>query len=62
MAPLSVTVSMLSALKEKIETLAVDVEYVEDEGVEITVATQATEIRSELAAWAKLIEDIVENG
>lgn len=53
---------LLSALKEKIEALAVDVEYVEDEGVEITVAAQATEIRSELASWAKLIEDIVENG
>lgn len=53
---------LLSALKEKIEALAVDVEYVEEDGVEITVAAQATEIRSELAAWAKLIEDIVENG
>jgi hypothetical protein len=53
---------LLSALKEKIEALAVDVEYVEDAGVEITVSAQATEIRSELAAWARLIEDIVENG
>ena len=53
---------LLSALKDKIEALAVDVEYVEDEGVEITVSAQATEIRSELASWAKLIEDIVENG
>jgi len=53
---------LLSALKEKIEALAVDVEYVEDAGVEITVSAQSTEIRSELASWAKLIEDIVENG
>lgn len=53
---------LLSALKGRIESLAVDVEYVEDEGVEITVGAQATEIRSELASWAKLIEDIVENG
>jgi len=53
---------LLSALKGRIESLAVDVEYVEDEGVEINVGAQATEIRSELASWAKLIEDIVENG
>ena len=37
-------------LKPRIEALAVDVEYAEDGGVEITVAAQATEIRSELAA------------
>jgi hypothetical protein len=53
---------LLSTLKGKIEALAVDVEYLEDEGVEIVVSAQATEIRSELAPWAKLIEDIVENG
>jgi hypothetical protein len=53
---------LLSALKGKIESLAVDVEYVEEEGVEISVSAQTTEIRSELAAWARLIEDIVENG
>ena len=53
---------LLSSLKSKIETLAVDVEYVEEEGVEITVSAQSTEIRSELGAWRQLIEDIVENG
>jgi hypothetical protein len=53
---------LLSALKAKIEQLSVDVEYVEEENVEITVTAQATEIRSELASWARLVEDIVENG
>lgn len=53
---------LLSALKSKIEALAVDVEYVEEDGVEITVSAQSTEIRSELGAWSRLIEDIVENG
>ena len=53
---------LLSALKDRTAALAIDVEYVEDEGVEIQVNAQATEIRSELAAWAKLIDGIVENG
>jgi hypothetical protein len=53
---------LLAGLKSRIETLAIDVEYVEEEGVEITVAAQMTEIRSELAAWSRLIEDLVENG
>ena len=53
---------LLSVLKPKIQELAVDVEYVDDGGVEITVAAQSTEIRSELGSWMQLIEDIVENG
>ena len=53
---------LLAALKPKIEALAVDVEYAEEEGVEISVVAQATEIRSELASWNRLIEDILENG
>jgi hypothetical protein len=53
---------LLSALKPKVEALAVDVEYVEESGVEITVAADATEIRSELGAWMQLIDDIVEQG
>lgn len=53
---------LLAELRKKLATLAVDVEYVEEEGVEISVAAEATEIRSELASWTKLIEDIVENG
>jgi hypothetical protein len=53
---------LLSALKPKVETLAVDVEYVEESGVEITVAADTTEIRSELGSWMQLINDIIENG
>jgi hypothetical protein len=53
---------LLSVLKPKIQELAVDVEYVEDSGVEITVAAQSTEIRSELGSWMQLIEDIIANG
>jgi hypothetical protein len=51
---------LLTALKDKIGALAVDVEYVEVEGVEIVVNAQATEIRSELQAWARLIDEIVD--
>jgi hypothetical protein len=53
---------LLSVLKPKVESLAVDIEYVEESGVEITVAAESTEIRSELGSWMKLIDDIVENG
>jgi hypothetical protein len=53
---------LLSALKPRVEALAVDVEYVEESGVEITVAADTTEIRSELGSWMQLINDIVENG
>jgi hypothetical protein len=53
---------LLRALKPKVEKLAVEVEYVEEGGIEISVAAQATEIRSELGAWARLIDDLVENG
>jgi hypothetical protein len=53
---------LLSALKPKIEALAIDVEYADDEGVEVTVSAGTTEIRSELGPWMRLIQDIVENG
>ena len=53
---------LLSALKARIAALAVEVDYVEEDGVEITVSAQSTEIRSELRSWARLIEDIVGNG
>ena len=53
---------LLSALKPKVEKLAVEVEYVEEDGIEISVAAQATEIHSELGAWMRLIDDLVENG
>jgi hypothetical protein len=53
---------LLSLLKSRIEGLAVEVEYIEEDSVEIVVATATTEIRSELGAWRTLIADIVENG
>ena len=54
--------NLLSMLKSQIEALAVGVDYVEEDGVEITVAAQSTEIRTEFSAWERLIDDIVENG
>ena len=53
---------LLSLLKSRVAPLAVEVEFVEEDGVEIVVATPATEIRTELGAWRQLIDDIVENG
>ncbi len=52
---------LLSLLKSRIQGLAVEIEYVEDESVEIVVSTPTTEIRSELGAWRSLVEDIVGN-
>jgi hypothetical protein len=52
---------LLSGLKPKVENLAVEVEYVEEGGIEISVSAQATEIRSELGAWTRLIDDLIEN-
>lgn len=54
--------NLLSMLKTRIADIAVEVEFVEDESVEITVSSPMTEIRSELGAWRQLIADIVENG
>jgi hypothetical protein len=53
---------LLNQLKPKVEKLAVEVEYVEENGIEISVAANATEIRSELGAWTRLIDDLIENG
>jgi hypothetical protein len=52
---------LLSGLKPKVENLAVEIEYVDEGGIEISVAAQATEIRSELGAWTRLIDDLIEN-
>ncbi len=53
---------LLNVLKEKISALAVDVEYVAADGVEITVEAQHTTIASEIAPWAKLIASLSEPG
>lgn len=51
---------LLSALKAKLEPLAVEVEYVEKEGVELSVEADSTTIRSQLDAWSELIASFVE--
>jgi len=51
---------LLSALKRRLEPLAADVEFVEREGVEVSVEAGPTTIRSELAPWADLIASIIE--
>ena len=51
---------LLSALKARIESLAFEVEYVEQEGVEISVEAGPTLIRSELEPWARLIASLTE--
>ena len=53
---------LLSVLKQKIAALAVDVEYVAEDGVEITVEALHTTIASEIAPWAELIAKLVERG
>lgn len=51
---------LLSALKERIASLAVDVEYSVEEGVEVVVEAADTTISSELAPWADLIASLTE--
>ena len=46
---------LLNVLKKRLSHLAVDVEYVPADGVEVTVEVQHTTIRSEFAPWADLI-------
>ena len=53
---------LLNVLKEKISTMAVDVEYVAEDGIEITVEAQHTTIVSEIAPWAELIATLGERG
>lgn len=53
--------SLLCGLKDKITHLAVNVEYRETDDVELVVATQTTEIRSEIQPWASLIETLIES-
>lgn len=47
--------SVLAALRERVAYLAVDVEYVADHGVEVTIEANETTIRSQLQPWADLI-------
>ncbi len=47
--------SVLAAMRERVAYLAVDVEYVADHGVEVTIEANETTIRSQLQPWADLI-------
>ena len=46
---------MLALMRERIADLPIEVEYVEDEGVETVVAANATQIVAELRPWAELL-------
>lgn len=53
---------LLNVLKEKTAALAVDVEFVAEDGIEITVEALHTTIASEIAPWAELIAKLGERG
>lgn len=53
---------LLQALRTRLATLAVEVEYVEEDGVEVVVEADHTTISSEIAAWTDLIESLAEIG
>ena len=46
---------MLALLRERISDLPIEVEYVEDEGVQTVVEADATQIVAELRPWAELL-------
>jgi hypothetical protein len=50
--------SVLAALRERVAYLAVEVEYVADHGVEVSIETNETTIRSQLQPWADLIASL----
>jgi len=49
---------ILAALRERVAYLAVDVEFVADHGVEVTIEADETTIRSQLQPWADLIASL----
>jgi hypothetical protein len=49
---------VLAALRERIAYLAVEVEYVADHGVEVSIEADETTIRSQLQPWADLIASL----
>lgn len=51
---------LLAALRDRVSALAVDVEFVVEDGVEATVEAQHAIIRSELQPWADLIASLVD--
>ena len=46
---------MLALMRERIVDLPIEVEYVEDEGVETIVEANATRIAAGLRPWAELL-------
>jgi hypothetical protein len=51
---------VLNALKKRVSQIAVDVEYVSDGGIEVTIEAKHTNIRSEFEPWADLITSVGE--
>ena len=49
---------LLSALKMRVADLAIEVEYLATEGVEITVEAQPTSIKTEFARWSELLASL----
>jgi len=50
---------LLGLLRDRVSSLAVDVEFVAEDGVEATIEAQHTMIRSQLQPWADLIASLV---
>jgi len=50
---------LLQALRDRLSSLPVDVEFVVEDGVEATIEAQRTTIRSALQPWADLIASLV---
>lgn len=50
---------VLAALRERVAYLSVDVEFVADHGVEVSIEADETTIRSQLQPWADLIASLV---
>jgi len=53
---------LLSVLRKRVSQIAVDVEYVAEERIEIVIEAQHTTIRSEFAPWADLVASFSEPG
>ena len=49
---------MLALLRERLADLPAEVEYVEDQGVEVVVEVGVTQIVSELRPWAELLASL----
>jgi hypothetical protein len=53
---------VLSVLRKRVSQIAVDIEYVSQAGIEVTIEAQHTTIRSEFEPWAQLIASFSEPG